>query len=220
MRELLLLVLLVALPEAATLDLAIVGAGPVGTSAALRAAELGKSVALIDAPEFSGALSAADGEDLSFGAPSGLFSKALRDTAKKFSVETLRQMGLDDTSIWDQIKFSCASLARANARAAFLDVESAGVEYIRGKAVLADGGQTVCIDNQRKLSPDNILLCTGSRPFRIPGIPFDGKRIFESDSINTLTYLPKSIAITGSGIVAIEFAQIFASLGAEVTLIV
>ncbi len=220
MRELLLLVLLTALPGAATLDLAIVGAGPVGTSAALRAAELGKSVALIDAPEFSGALSAADGEDLSFGAPSGLFSKALRDTAKKFSVETLRQMGLDDTSIWDQIKFSCASLARANARAAFLDVESAGVEYIRGKAVLADGGQTVCIDNQRKLAPDNILLCTGSRPFRIPGIPFDGKRIFESDSINTLTYLPKSIAITGSGIVAIEFAQIFASLGAEVTLIV
>ena len=220
MRELLLLVLLTALPEAAALDLAIVGAGPVGTSAALRAAELGKSVALIDAPEFSGALSAADGEDLSFGAPSGLFSKALRDTAKKFSVETLRQMGLDDTSIWDQIKFSCASLARANARAAFLDVESAGVEYIRGKAVLTDGGQTVCIDNQRKLAPDNILLCTGSRPFRIPGIPFDGERIFESDSINTLTYLPKSIAITGSGIVAIEFAQIFASLGAEVTLIV
>ena len=219
MREVL-LVLLAAVPEAAALDLAIVGAGPVGTSAALRAAELGKSVALIDAPEFSGALSAADGEDLSFGAPSGLFSKALRDTAKKFSVETLRQMGLDDTSIWDQIKFSCASLARANARAAFLDVESAGVEYIRGKAVLADGGQTVCIDNQRKLAPDNILLCTGSRPFRIPGIPFDGKRIFESDSINTLTYLPKSIAITGSGIVAIEFAQIFASLGAEVTLIV
>ena len=79
-------------------------------------------------------------------------------------------------------------------------VESAGVEYIRGKAVLADGGQTVCIDNQRKLSPDNILLCTGSRPFRIPGIPFDGVRIFESDSINTLTYLPKSIAITGSGL--------------------
>ena len=105
------LVLLLALPARA-LDLAIVGAGPVGTSAALRAAELGKSVALIDAPEFSGALSAADGEDLSFGAPSGLFSKALRDTAKKFSVETLRQMGLDDTSIWDQIKFSCASLAR------------------------------------------------------------------------------------------------------------
>ena len=64
------------------------------------------------------------------------------------------------------------------------------------------------------------MLCTGSRPFRIPGIPFDGMRIFESDSINTLTYLPKSIAITGSGIVAIEFAQIFASLGAEVTLIV
>ena len=75
MREVL-LVLLAAVPEAAALDLAIVGAGPVGTSAALRAAELGKSVALIDAPEFSGALSAADGEDLSFGAPSGLFSKA------------------------------------------------------------------------------------------------------------------------------------------------
>ena len=209
------LVLLAALPEAAALDLAIVGAALAGTSAALRAAELGKSVALIDAPEFSGA-SPRPTANLSFGAPSGLFQGAARHGSSR---RDLRRW-LDDTSIWDQIKFSCASLARANARAAFLDVESAGVEYIRGKAVLADGGQTVCIDNQRKLAPDNILLCTGSRPFRIPGIPFDGKRIFESDSINTLTYLPKSIAITGSGIVAIEFAQIFASLGAEVTLIV
>jgi len=212
--------LLAALRPAAALDLAIVGAGPVGTSAALRAVELGKSVALIDSPEFSAALMAGDGEDLSFGAPSGLFSKALRDTSKKVSVQTLRQMGLDDTSIWDHIMFSCASLARANARAAFMDVESAGVEYVRGKAVLTDGGQTICVDGERKLEPDNILLCTGSRPFLIPGIPFDGKRVFESDSINTLKYLPKSIAITGSGIVAIEFAQIFARLGADVTLIV
>jgi NAD(P) transhydrogenase len=67
---------------------------------------------------------------------------------------------------------------------------------------------------------DKILIATGSKPFRPADIPFDGQRIFDSDSINTLSYLPKSIAITGSGIIAVEFAKIFCNLGADVTLII
>ena len=70
------------------------------------------------------------------------------------------------------------------------------------------------------LSADKILIATGSTPFRPGGIPFDGKRVFDSDSINTLSYLPKSVAITGSGIIAIEFAKIFKNLGSDVTLII
>ena len=67
---------------------------------------------------------------------------------------------------------------------------------------------------------EKILLATGSAPFRPGGIPFDGKRVFDSDSINTLSHLPKSVAITGSGIIAIEFAKIFKNLGSDVTLII
>ena len=65
-----------------------------------------------------------------------------------------------------------------------------------------------------------VLIATGSTPFRPGGIPFDGRRVFDSDSINTLSRLPRSVAITGSGIIAIEFAKIFKNLGSDVTLII
>ena len=80
-------------------DLAIIGAGPVGVSAALLAARSphNKNVILIDAPRASGALmNEATGEDLSIGGPTGLFSKALRDTGKRISVTSLKGMGLRD----------------------------------------------------------------------------------------------------------------------------
>lgn len=80
-------------------DLAVIGGGPVGVSAALQAARapFGKKVVLIDAPRASGALmNEATGEDLSLGGPTGLFSKALRDAGKKISVSSLKGMGLRD----------------------------------------------------------------------------------------------------------------------------
>lgn len=78
-------------------DLAVVGGGVVGVQAALAAASspLNKKVCLIDAPRASGMLmNEATGEDLSLGAPTGLFSKALRDSSKRIKVSTLRGMGL------------------------------------------------------------------------------------------------------------------------------
>lgn len=82
-----------------TFDLAVIGAGPVGVSAALRAARhpYQKNVVLIDAPRASGMLmDERTGEDLSLGGPTGLFSKALRDTGKRISVSSLKGMGLRD----------------------------------------------------------------------------------------------------------------------------
>ena len=82
-----------------TFDLAVIGAGPVGVSAALRAARspYHKNVVLIDAPRASGMLmDERTGEDLSLGGPTGLFSKALRDTGKRISVSSLKGMGLRD----------------------------------------------------------------------------------------------------------------------------
>ena len=78
-------------------DLAVVGGGVVGVQAALAAASppLNKKVVLIDAPRASGMLMNEEtGEDLSLGAPTGLFSKALRDTSKSIKVASLRGMGL------------------------------------------------------------------------------------------------------------------------------
>jgi len=208
-------------------DLCVVGAGPVGVSAALQASRLGKRVVLLDAPRASGALmNEATGEDLSLGGPTGLFSKALRDAGKKISVSSLKGMGLRDESVWNEIVTNCVELASFNARDTVRQLEYAGVDYVQGYAAFPDSGGSSSLfvtseDNRiSTLNAERILLATGSTPFRPGGIPFDGKRVFDSDSINTLAYLPGSVAITGSGIIAIEFAKIFKNLGSDVTLII
>ena len=210
-------------------DLAVIGGGPVGVSASLLAARApyNKKVLLIDAPRNSGALmDEAKGEDLSIGGPTGLFSKALRDTGKRISVSSLKGMGLRDDSVWNEIVTSCLELAASNARDTVRQLEYAGITYVQGNAAFADSGGSSSLfitaeDNSiTSIQASKILVASGSTPFRPGGIPFDGKRVFDSDSINTLSYLPKSVAIVGSGIIAVEFAKIFKNLGADVTLII
>ena len=75
-------------------DLCVVGGGVVGVQAALAAASFKKKVCLIDAPREGSTILNEDGEDLSIGAPTGLFGKALRDVSKRIKVSTLRGMGL------------------------------------------------------------------------------------------------------------------------------
>lgn len=208
-------------------DLAVIGAGPVGVQSAIDAASspYNKKVCLIDAPRASGMLMNGD-DDLSIGGPTGLFSKALRDTSKQIRVSSLRGMGLREESVWNEIITSCVELAGANAYDVRRQLEFAGVTAVEGFASFPDSGGTDSLFvTQQDLSvktvyAKNVLIATGSKPFRPGGIPFDGKRIFDSDSINQISFLPKSIAITGSGIIAIEYAKIFSNLGAKVTLII
>jgi NAD(P) transhydrogenase len=198
-------------------DVAVIGGGPVGVKAALLAASsYNQSVVLIDAPRASGALMNEETQqDLSIGGPTGLFSKALRDVSKRIRVDSLRGMGLREDSIWNEIISSCIDLATLNSDDVYRQLKDAGVTYIQGLASFPDTGGTQFLlvqklDNTLEtLRVGNVLISTGSQPFRPGGIPFDGKRIFDSDSINQLSYLPSSIAITGSGIIAIEYAKIF-----------
>jgi NAD(P) transhydrogenase len=189
-------------------DLAVIGAGPVGVQAALVAAGTAKKrVVLIDAPRASGQLMNEEtNEDLSIGGPTGLFSKALRDAAKRIKVPTLRGMGLREDSIWNEITGACVELASFNARDIKRQLEYAGVTLIEGYAKFDDSGGSHRLvvlhdDNSSAetttVSTDKVLIATGSRPFQPANIPFDGVRVFDSDSINGLNYLPKSVVITG-----------------------
>ena len=216
-------------------DLAIIGAGPVGVKAAILASSgFKKKVVLIDAPRASGALmNEATKQDLSIGGPTGLFSKALRDVSKRIRVDSLRGMGLREESVWNEIISSCVDLATLNSDDVFRQLKYANVTYMEGFASFTNSDNSkellvTCPDSSgednkesvRVVKSEKILLATGSKPFKPDGIPFDGARVFDSDTINQLSYLPTSIAITGSGIIAIEFAKIFRNLGAEVTLII
>ncbi|KAL7568880.1 hypothetical protein ACA910_015530 [Epithemia clementina (nom. ined.)] len=217
-------------------DLAVIGAGVVGVQAALLAASAPyhKDVVLIDSKTASGALMDGAGNDLSLGGPTGLFSKALRDTSKRIKVDTLRGMGLREDSVWNEILNSCVDLAESNAQDIVRQLDYAGVTFMPGFASFPDGGSTKSLmvtqpgdaaatgapSTVATVQAQHILIATGSSPFRPGGIPFDGKRVFDSDSINTLSFLPKSMVITGSGIIAVEFAKIFRNLGAHVTIVI
>lgn len=195
-------------------ELVVVGAGPAGTQAVVLAAATHGRVALIDAPRASGMLLDPDGNDLSLGGPTGLFSKALRDTSKRIKVSTLRGMGLREDSVWNEIINNCVSLAKSNAQDIQRQLDMAKVECIQGFASFPEDCMVSNDTNEstiklkvvddinettRTIYAKRVLLATGSKPFQPKGIPFDGKRIFDSDSINTISFLPRSIAITGSG---------------------
>jgi NAD(P) transhydrogenase len=177
-------------------DLAVIGAGPVGAQAAMVAASppYSKKVVLIDAPRASGMLmNEATNEDLSIGGPTGLFSKALRDTSKQIKVSTLRGMGLREESVWNEVIGNCVDLASSNAQDVMRQLAFCGVQYVRGFASFPDSGGTksLIVDYEdhsiETIKADKILIATGSTPFRPEGIPFDGVRVFDSDSINQVS---------------------------------
>jgi len=201
-------------------DLAVLGAGPTGVTAAVAASQRGRRVIVIDDP--------GSGAKLQVGGPSGLFSKALRDVSKRIQVSTLRSMGLLDTSIWAQVQSMCKEIALVETQNTVRKLQRSGVPRIQGAAAFSrthDDGSLEVRCRMRDgtgllVRAHNVLVATGSSAWPAPGIPLDGRRVFDSDSINRLTYMPKSVIITGSGIIAIEFAKIFAALDSHVTLLV
>jgi len=202
-------------------DLVIIGGGPVGLAAAIKCACLGHRAIIIDKPKLP---PRADGLDVSFGGPTGLFSKALRDTAKHVDVPSLQSMHLDDEVIWHQIRNMCMRLAQSNASHQVKTLKNFKVDYLQAHATVISS-KSVMVQRPNGESPavlatDHVLVATGSKPMRPKEIPFDDVRIFDSDTINTLTFLPKSVAIMGSGIIAIEYAKIFRKLGVKVCMLV
>ena len=232
-------------------DLVVIGGGPAGVAGAIKAAQMGRRAILIDKPKFDAGI-LPSGLDLFFGGPTGLFSKALRDSAKNTNVAAMRAQHMDSDVIWKQITNSIVGLAMRNAEGQCRTLERYGIDYLQGSAQLLseddelnaaalvkfdddldspeDGirsvkvGKTYVVDDyvgsvndaEVVVSGTKVLVCTGSKSTRLPGIPFDqSHRIFDSDTINLLGYLPRSVTISGLGIIGIEFANIFNALGVK-----
>jgi len=202
-------------------DVVVIGGGPVGVAGAMKAAVLGHRCIIVDKPKVE---PMQNGLDVSFGGPTGLWSKALRDTGKHVDVPALQSMHLDDDVIWHQVRNKCLGLARANAMHQVKTIQKFKIEYVQASATVVSsknvllnrgGGSDPMI-----LQTDFVLVATGSRPMRPKEIPFDDYRIFDSDTINSLSFLPKTVAVLGSGIIAIEYAKIFRKLGVKVYMLV
>jgi len=196
-------------------DLIVIGGGPTGLTAALKTSNFGKSVLIVDATPK---------RMVQFTGPTGLFSKALRDSAKKVDVSTLRNMGLRDVAVWRQVREMTSDVMRQSGLSNLKAVQLSRIPHLRGTAAVKEPGvvSVTYVDSDRTVDVKGkrILVATGSRPYRLGTIPYDDVTIFDSDTIRALDFLPKTVCIIGAGIIAIEFAKIFTQLDCKVTLLV
>ncbi len=192
-------------------DLCILGAGPGGYAAAMRAHDLGKRVALVEAARVGGA-------GLHHGA---LSSKTFWHLANDYAKAGRHGRGFEVADI--EVSYGAVGQTvqeavgerRRHLLQQLAGLESQGVELIRGRAHFLSPHR-VRVESPagaREIDADNFLIATGSRP-RIPdGIHVDGKRIVTSDHIEELPAFPESLVIVGSGVVGCEYATIFGQYG-------
>lgn len=192
-------------------DLLVIGSGPGGYVAAIRATQLGLKAAVVEKDKPGGVC-------LNVGC---IPSKALIHQAEIFHHrKDLENMGIK----LDESGFSYEPVFKKSRQAA--ERLSKGVqgllkknkiEYIEGTAVI-DGQHEVLVDGVKKTA-DKILIATGSRPREIPGFEFDEKQVLSSTGILMLDTLPKSLIVLGGGYIGIEFAHVMSTFGVKVTVV-
>ncbi|HEV8609547.1 MAG TPA: dihydrolipoyl dehydrogenase [Thermoanaerobaculia bacterium] len=200
-----------------TYDVAIIGSGPGGYVAAIRAAQLGMSILLVERePKLGGVctlrgciptkalLHTADVlEEARHGAEVGVASREVRldfPAAMKHKEKVVRQSTNGVSYLMKKNKVDVA--------AGFGRIASAGRVSVAG----AGGAETA-------YAAKNILIATGSTPRSLPGIEIDHQAILSSDSILELTEVPKSLIVIGSGAVGVEFASMFSRFGSKTTVV-
>lgn len=197
-------------------DLIVIGGGPAGYPAAIRAGQLGKKVACIE-------MERPGGTCLNWGC---IPSKALLKTAETFqSFKHAHRLGL----ACDNPHFHFPEVIQRSRKVA--DTMAKGIEFLFKKnkvehfvgTAQVTSSKTVEITHGpnagRSLEAKHILLATGCKPLSLPNLPVDGQRIMTSREVLIQEAFPDSIIILGGGAIGVEFAYFFNALGANVSLV-
>ena len=200
-------------------DVIVLGGGPGGERAAVQAARVGKRVALIEREHVVG------GTCVNWGT---IPSKTLRESAvfvlglTTHKIEGIRCDIADRITMADFMHHERIVVQR-ELELINRTLERYAIEVIEGHARFLDP-HTVTVTGRDgrerlRLQGDIIVIGTGSRPNRPPDIRFDGETVFDSASILRLGRVPESMIVLGAGVIGVEYASIFASLGIQVTLV-
>ncbi len=197
-------------------DLVVLGGGPAGYAAAIRAGQLGKKVVCIESER-------AGGTCLNWGC---IPSKALLKTAELYSkLKHLEDFGLScQKPSFDFEKVIARSRTVSDKMAKGIEFlfKKNNVEYVVGSGRISVPGMVEVIDGPDKgkfFKTANTMIATGCRARCLPGVEVDGERVMTSREALVAKKLPKSIVILGAGAIGAEFAYFFNSLGSEVTLV-
>ena len=205
------------MPET-TYDVAIMGAGPGGYTAAIRAGQLGLKVCLIEKDERLG------GTCLLVGC---IPTKALLFNADVYDhLKAAAEYGIDGVTSpklnWKTIQDRKNKIVTKHVKGLDYLMRKNKVDVVHGFARLTgpakNGVHTINIDGGSPIKTKNIILATGSFARMLPGLQAD-ERVLTNIEVLSLSSIPKSMVIIGSGAVGVEFASIYRSFGCEVTLL-
>jgi len=195
----------------AQFDLVILGGGSGGYACALRSAQLGLSVALIESDKLGGTCLHRGCIPTKALLHSGEIADGARD-ASHFGVNA-QFLSMDMPAV---NSYKDGVIARLHKGLQGL-VKSRNITYIEGHGRLVSS-DTVEV-NGEKYTGKNVVLATGSYAKTLPGLEIDGTKIITSDHATKLEYVPKSVIVLGGGVIGCEFASVWKSFGAEVTII-
>ncbi|HMK48519.1 MAG TPA: dihydrolipoyl dehydrogenase [Thermodesulfovibrionales bacterium] len=199
------------------MKLAILGAGPGGYVAAIRAAQSGAQVTIIEEREVGGTcLNRGCIPTKAIIASTELLSRARE--LDSFGLESSGEILPNLARIVDRKNTIVATQIKGIRNL----LKSWKITLKEGRGVLSSPNRLSVSSGSgpmETIDAENIIVATGSRPYQIPALPFDGKRVLSSDHALGLTEIPKSILIIGAGVIGCEFACIFRELGSEVTLL-
>lgn len=199
-------------------DLVVIGGGPAGQKAAIQGAKLGRNVLLVERSRAIG------GACVRFGT---IPSKTLRETALalgKFRRLTSRVM---DVKMPEHVQIESLMTRKEEVIASherYMGAQLArnGVEQAQGVARFLSPHELELSDitgGKRRVTAPFFVIATGSSPRTPDDVPIDHEHVLDSDSILSVSYLPESLTVLGSGVIACEYASIFAALGSKVTII-
>ncbi|GAB5444136.1 MAG: Si-specific NAD(P)(+) transhydrogenase [Fuerstiella sp.] len=199
-------------------DVVVIGSGPAGQNAALEAASHGARTLIVERERRVG------GACVQYGT---IPSKTLRETAVTLTAFRRRSGGVYE--IRHDSQLSVASLmtrldqvVNAHQTAAERSLQISDVERAAGKASFVSPHEIRIRDTharERIVTAQHIVVATGSRPRNPDNVDVDHENILDSDSILSMSYLPRSLVVLGSGVIACEYASTFASLGVRVIMI-
>ena len=197
-------------------DLVVIGSGNAGYIPAIRAAQLGMSVAIVEKePAFGGTC-------LNWGC---IPTKALLHTASMLNdfrhsedfgimVDNFEfdysQAAKRKDQVVKQLQQGVSGLMRKNKIQTFTGTGS----FVEPKKIKVEGE-----DGEQEIEAENVLIATGSAVNSLPGMEFDGEKVISSDDIIRATDYPKSLIVLGSGAVGVEFASMYSDFGTEVTVV-
>lgn len=198
-------------------DVIVVGSGPGGYVAAIRASQLGKKVAVVERAELGGIC-------LNWGC---IPTKALLKSAAVY--DYMKHAGDYGITIEGEIKPDFAAIVQRSRTVA--TTMNAGIQYLfkknsvevingTGRVTASKGVEVTSTDGEKVIyDADAIILATGARSKVLPNLPQDGKKIIGYREALTLDYLPESMVVVGSGAIGSEFANFYNAMGTKVTLV-